>query len=218
MAFDNEGNLKLEARTLERQTTVRLLSRIVAAAGRAIATMIIVSIGVLNSVSTSAFAAPSIESNLVQLEWRVMAGDDPAWRENDFDDSGWRVLQLEQADRHGLTAGNSGMFWYRVQIPGSILVQFENPAVYLGRISDADQAYFNGKLIGSTGEIYKSAQGYQGTGPAHMTRVYPIERAAIESGPNVLALRIQTAQYASGLGQGPMYLGELTQLSKDAQE
>ena len=91
--------------------------------------------------------------------WKFHTGDDMAWEAPDFDDSGWKSIDLTPPPR---TAGvgwtrqgypdYSGFAWYRLRVE----VQGANHKLSLkmpGQADDAYQVYANGKLIGEFGKF-----------------------------------------------------------------
>jgi hypothetical protein len=100
--------------------------------------------------------------------WRFRTGDDMAWSQADFDDSGWDTMDLTpppgSADASlgvsgylpGWTArgyaGHSGYAWYRLRVD----VEGANRRLALKMPEGADdayQVYVNGQLIGEFGKF-----------------------------------------------------------------
>ncbi|MGD0442748.1 MAG: SpoIIE family protein phosphatase [Edaphobacter sp.] len=91
--------------------------------------------------------------------WKFHAGDDPAWAQPDFDDSGWEDMDLTPGSS-GLAlgwtkrghAGYSGYAWYRLKVN----VQGANRSLALKMPDDFDDAYqvfVNGSRIGEFGKF-----------------------------------------------------------------
>jgi signal transduction histidine kinase len=100
--------------------------------------------------------------------------------------------------------------WYRTEIPGEVLIGVRQPAVLLGRISDADETYFNGTLIGTTGIVGSSIRFVP-----HRDRVYLLPRNLIGT-TNTVAIRAHKfAADVVGMGvrTGDVRVGEFTSLS-----
>lgn len=172
----------------------------------------ILTVSALLGSELSAAASSPEPVSLSGLQWRTSPGDDPEKRAPDYDDSAWPTVALPGGVGEILT-GENGIVWFRVRIPSSEISRFARPAIFLGRIAEADEAYLDGQLIGSTGTIYRSALRYEGVGPAQLSRVYPVP-ADISSGETaVLALRVQSGQFAPGPSRGPLLLGELETLT-----
>ncbi len=156
--------------------------------------------------------------DISHYDWRHQAGDAKSWKTREFDDSKWPTIIVLGPGGPAPKTGPNGMVWFRVRIPANELAQFSRPAIFLGRISDSDQVFFDGELIGSTGRIYQSVRGYQGAGPALLSRVYPLPVRHTADRPGALALRVQSALYLPGPGSGPILLGELDELNALARQ
>jgi hypothetical protein len=91
--------------------------------------------------------------------WKFHVGDDSAWAQSDFDDSGWEDVDLTPGS-NGLAlgwterghAGYSGYAWYRLQVN----VQGANRSLALkmpDQFDDAYQVFVNGSRIGEFGKF-----------------------------------------------------------------
>jgi hypothetical protein len=91
--------------------------------------------------------------------WKFQIGDDPAWAQPDFNDSGWEDVDLTP-DRSGFApgwtarghAGHSGYAWYRVQVE----VQGAKRSLALkmpDSFDDAYQVFVNGQRLGEFGRF-----------------------------------------------------------------
>jgi hypothetical protein len=91
--------------------------------------------------------------------WKFHIGDDPAWGQSGFDDSGWEDVDLTPGSS-GLAlgwterghAGYSGYAWYRLQVN----VQGANRSLALkmpDQFDDAYQVFVNGSRIGEFGKF-----------------------------------------------------------------
>ncbi len=129
----------------------------------------------------SAYAAPAVgkaqndnvspADNVIQVKlgessveltgpWKFHVGDDPAWAQPDFDDSGWEDIDLTPDSKTGLAlgwtahghAGHSGYAWYRLQID----VEDAKRSLALkmpDSFDDAYQAFVNGQQVGEFGRF-----------------------------------------------------------------
>ncbi len=92
-------------------------------------------------------------------------GNDDSWKNAGFDDSSWKTIK---ADVHWENQGYrnlDGYAWYRFRfvLPSSFREKTfsqDKMNVYLARIDDADEAYWNGVKIGKTGRFYDDQGGY----------------------------------------------------------
>ena len=128
--------------------------------------------------------------------WRFHTGDDPAWADPDFDDSGWSLLVAGKPWTQQGYTDYSGVAWYRLRVtlparPGPL-------AFYLPGVQNSAQVFANGRLIGQVGGM-----------PPHPqvdVRGYLLSRIpgdAVAGGqPLVLAVRVWYWPKAAGLGGG----------------
>jgi signal transduction histidine kinase/DNA-binding response OmpR family regulator len=116
--------------------------------------------------------------------WRGAAGDDRAWADPDFDDSGWLEGALPQAgsDTPLDTTHNA---WFRREIvfeppaPGGPPLGFLN-----GLVFGAYEVYADGQLIGASGRV--APEGEVGTRASHL---HALPDEALTDGRLVLAVR-----------------------------
>jgi Stage II sporulation protein E (SpoIIE) len=86
--------------------------------------------------------------------WKFHTGDDMAWAQKEFDDSGWKSVDLTKPvgwTRQGYP-GYSGYAWYRlrVEVHGST----HRLALKMPQFADdAYQVYVNGQLVGQLGKF-----------------------------------------------------------------
>jgi len=80
------------------------------------------------------FALPATaQQEIVTVtDWRVHAGDNPAWASPDFDDSQWARIEYSRLDSFGLTTATH---WYRAafQVPAHFAGQELAVAMWPGR-------------------------------------------------------------------------------------
>ena len=157
--------------------------------------------------------------------WKFHTGDNPAWAQTDFDDSGWSAMDLTPPQNShdpyigssgfvpGWTArgypGYSGFAWYRLRVnlqdpvEGGLALKMPND------VDDAYQVYANGRFIGEFGRF----SGTVVTDYIAQPRAFTLP-AGIGTGPLTIAVRmwmdahtplIETA--AGGL-HGPPVLGQ----------
>jgi sialate O-acetylesterase len=137
--------------------------------------------------------------------WKFNIGDNMEWAKTDFNDKGWDEIKVGDEWENQGFQGYDGFAWYRVNVPIP-LAKFsadEDFYLYLGRIDDADEVYFNGKLIGKSGSLppnYSSAY--------ERLRVYHIPRAFLsKNGQNLVAVRVYDDHGEGGIlrdGEGIM--------------
>lgn len=155
--------------------------------------------------------APSQQDSVPQLEvvegaWRFHTGDNPAWSGAGFDDGDWDKVRLPATwESHSDYRDNDSYGWYRRRVTLPAELQGKDFDLLLGRIDDADQAWFNGRRIGGTGSFppdYRSAWDVE--------RRYRVSASLVRHGrPNVLAVRVFDGEgeggvYARGVDRSPV--------------
>jgi hypothetical protein len=157
--------------------------------------------------------------------WRFHTGDNPAWAQPDFDDSGWSAMDLTPPQGShdpyigssgfvpGWTArgypGYSGFAWYRLRIElrdpveGGLALKMPND------VDDAYQVYANGRFIGDFGRF--SGHGVMNYIAQPRAFILP---PGIGSGPLTLSIRMwmdahtPLIESAAGGLHGPPVLGQ----------
>lgn len=154
------------------------------------------------SISVSVWA-----QNLLPANWKFQPGDDMNWATATFNDSGWQEITPGTVWEKQGYAGYDGYAWYRVTftVPSKYRKDaetFNGFVLQLGRIDDADQTYFNGKLIGATGEFP----------PDYATKYDELRAYTLSADkilwdqPNVLAVRVYDFTGDGGLYSEPAQL------------
>ena len=117
--------------------------------------------------------------------WKFILGDNMKFAKPEYDDSDWEKIYVPNSWQEEGFRNYSGYAWYRKSIEIDVL---NNDDLYLelGRVDDVDEVYFNGHLIGSTGNFppdYVTAYNYH--------RRYQIPMELInKKGKNVIAVRV----------------------------
>jgi phosphoserine phosphatase RsbU/P len=83
--------------------------------------------------------------------WRFHTGDNPAWADPNFDDSGWSLLKSDRDWGQQGYKGYSGMGWYRFQI--LVPARVEHISFALPQIETSYEVFSDGVLIGSYGKM-----------------------------------------------------------------
>ncbi|MBN1938827.1 MAG: histidine kinase, partial [Candidatus Aminicenantes bacterium] len=139
---------------------------------------------------------------LVSLfNWRVKAGDDPAWARPDHDDSGWENREIA-----GRFAG-IGTFWLRktVEVTGRFS-ESDPPMISIYNLPSAFEVFWDGELIGCNGRWGRD-RGQEFPGTTRFLQAFSPRRA--EPGVHLLAIRIsnfhvQGKTIVTGIGLGPL--------------
>lgn len=157
-------------------------------------------------IPNHASAQPKISIDLSTNNWKFKTGDNKIWSVAAFDDAAWQDIKVANYWESQLGAEFDGIAWYRtsVNIPKSwrrVIKRSDSLTLKLGKIDDADEAFFNGILIGATGKFPpESITAYD------EERTYFIPENLIKYDlPNTIAVRV-----ADWGGNGGMYAGEYT--------
>ncbi len=140
-----------------------------------------------------------IQAQFINLprENKFKFGDDLQWAKPGFNDTAWDIQPLGKSFKKDSSYG-----WYRIRvvIPSSLrTASGKGIKLYLGKIDDADQTYFNGGLIGETGAFP----------PGYITqwekpRLYIIPETAVQwDKENLIAVRIYNLIGGMGMWEGP---------------
>lgn len=145
---------------------------------------------------------------------KIIKGDSIKYKESSFDDSEWDTVTIPSnwSKRY---PGWSGICWYRIRIEFTDCIPSKSFALKLGYILNADETYFNGVLIGKTGEI---------SDPSSLvydkTRIYEIPSSLIKSGGiNIIAVRVKglfpevNGIYSGSISAGPFETIQMKYLS-----
>ncbi|MHB1937899.1 MAG: PP2C family protein-serine/threonine phosphatase [Acidobacteriaceae bacterium] len=156
---------------------------------------------------------PGTGSVAVGGNWQFHTGDNLAWANPAYDDSGWEQLRGDETWGAQTHPGYTGFAWYRkrIEVTGAVA----KLAILIPPVDDAYEIYWNGKKIGSYGSLPPHAVWWSNGHSA----VYPL--GAIPSN-GVLALRVWKAPLAStdiwgvgGLNGAPL-LGNTAVLATQA--
>ena len=154
----------------------------------------------------SVYAAASAQ-NLLPGKWKFKTGDDPAWASPTFNDADWGTITPGTVWEDQGFAAYDGYGWYRATftIPSKFRKDAETYggfSLQLGKIDDVDFTYFNGELIGKTGELPPNyATKYDAP------RLYNIPASKIAwDKPNTIAVRVFDFTGGGGIYGDPIQL------------
>ncbi|MEV6306763.1 alpha/beta hydrolase-fold protein [Actinoplanes sp. NPDC051861] len=138
--------------------------------------------------------------------WKFTTGDDPAWSDPAFADSGWRDWSVpDNWGNHTDLSTYDGFAWYRktFTLPERPAGVTDSAVVAaLGKIDDADRAFLNGQEIGRTGGFPPN---FDSTWEVPR-EYYPADGLLKWGGTNVLAVRVYDGTGGGGFYQGPVGL------------
>jgi DUF1680 family protein len=106
-------------------------------------------------LSVSIFFTSQAQSVDLPREVKFKIGDDMAWANQSYNDNDWENKQLGKTCA-ATNVKDNVYAWYRIKIVIPSSMRSNNGKglkLYLGKIDDVDQTYFNNKLIGQMGSL-----------------------------------------------------------------
>lgn len=149
--------------------------------------------------------------------WLMKKGDDKAYSDPARPDHDWSPVPVPLNWFDLPDGGYSGLGWYRLHLRMPDAPSGEALGIELGWIDDADETYFNGRLIGTTGRFPRSEDADNEEHAYDRTRIYPIPCEAVRwGGDNLLAVRVGSMRYdTAGIYKERQRIGSLSSLLKD---
>ncbi len=147
---------------------------------------------------------PNIEP-VVNLSgyWKFNIGDDMNWAKKDFNDSEWDEIYAPAKWENEGYVEYDGYAWYRKKINIPSTENNDYLYLYLGKIDDVNQVFFNGTSIGQAGIFpphYVSAY--------NVPLLYAVPKSLIKfNGENTIAIRVYDEKQDGGLVEGNLVLG-----------
>ncbi len=136
--------------------------------------------------ATDVFSVSSREIVSLEGTWTVIKGDNPRYSDPAYDDSGWETIGVP-GNAMSLFPGHTGVVWYRTRLFFPSDTRLQSMFIELGKISDVDECYFNGNLIGKTGSIEDKNSHF-----FDRLRLYQLPPELVKYGEeNVLAVRVR---------------------------
>jgi enterochelin esterase-like enzyme len=163
----------------------------------------LIGLGALPAAGT-ARAAETADDFALDLAgtWRHIKGDDAAYADPAFDDSGWGTATVPDTSLNQGFDSYDGYAWFRRTFTLPAEAEGANLIGAMGFIDDADEIFLNGVLIGASGSVdapRKSAW--------FERRTYTIPAEAPRYGAdNVLAVRMYDMSGGGGWYKGPIGL------------
>ena len=144
--------------------------------------------------------------------WKIMTGDDFAWKESAFDDTEWSPIQVPAFWETQGMKGYNGFAWYRLRFRPERVPAGKQLILLLGKIDDFDETFLNGASIGRTGTPAQMRRRSGTSVEFRALRAYEIPEGALRVGEdNVLAVRVLDTFMHGGIYDGPIGL-----ISRDA--
>ena len=153
----------------------------------------------------------TLEAQVVTVtEGRFQKGDNPAWSQASFDDSGWQVLSLEKDWNEQGVSNSHGYGWYRIHvvIPSSLKKGTTDKVVLdLGPIDDTDETWMNGVRVGKMGLNPEDPEGF--VEAWDIPRRYVVASKLIKwDKENVIAVRVYNGGDPGGFYARPVFIGK----------
>jgi signal transduction histidine kinase len=86
---------------------------------------------------------------------KFSSDDNPVYSSPDYDDSQWKSITVPGSWQSQNIKTEKGIGWYRISFNIPEDFKHKKPALFLGRIGDADEVFLNGVKIGGEGLIDK---------------------------------------------------------------
>ena len=151
-------------------------------------------------------AASGLAQSIVPAEWKFLQGDKPQYIDSALNDYWWNdISPLTVWERQGIKG--DGYAWYRVKVVIPVKMKknayrYGGLMLNLGKIDDADETFFNGHMIGSTGKMPPDY-----AGAYDVQRSYLIPPEYVQWGKkNTVAVRVYDAGGDGGIYGGPAEL------------
>ncbi len=125
---------------------------------------------------------------IVTLEgkWKAVKGDNPEYANPEYDHGHWKTVEVP-GNLQEQYPGYRGVAWYRARLLFPEKTRNSNILVELGKISDVDECYLNGRLMASTGSIDDPD-----SHAFDRARLYHVPPGIVKHGEeNVLAVRVR---------------------------
>ncbi len=141
--------------------------------------------------------------------WLFMKGNPPGASSSELAETGWASVPVPgQWNKIADMRNYADDGWYRCHIELSGHPD-DGLALFLGRIEDADAAYFNGTLIGQTGSL---------TSPIRVdtekSRLYSLPGHLWREGDNVIAVHIRGSTGGAGFYEPPEIVNESARIKQ----
>lgn len=143
------------------------------------------------------------QSFILPAQWKFRMEDHDSFKEEKFDDAQWSSIAVPLSwGKAGVNKEHS-VGWYRTEITLPAELMNNELVFFAGTIDDADETYFNGHLIGSTGKFPPGDQSAW-----DIQRKYVIKKEWVKK-KNSIAIRVY-----NGIGDGGIMSGDITIITK----
>ncbi len=160
---------------------------------------------VLTILLTLASLPATIEALDIAQGWRFTTGDDAAWAQHPFDDSGWKSIEIGKPWEKAGYKGYDGYGLYRLHVTvpkaegkSAYFKYYQRLTLSLGVVDNVDVTYFNGEEVGRTGSAPDDIKGHDKT-----IRHYHVPAELIRwDAENVIAVRVFDDGGDGGISKG----------------
>jgi len=147
--------------------------------------------------------------------WKFNVGDELDWKEKNYNDDEWAEILVPAKWELQIGDDYDGFAWYRLTFAVPLTMKGRKLVLVLGKIDDIDEAFLNGKQIGSTGNMNRNPISYNRNNEYQQTRGYFIPDDLLEYGKeNVVAVRVYDGYKDGGIYEGPIGLIEQSKYTK----
>ena len=124
--------------------------------------LVLVAMGSCGLLRAQSFEVKNDNLRVTSLNgfWRFHPGDNPAWADPKFNDSGWPLLRSDKDWSTQGYPGYAGTGWYRFEV--TVPAGMNAAAIYLPRIMTCYQVFADGRLIGTYGKMPPNPEPYAG--------------------------------------------------------
>lgn len=144
--------------------------------------------------------------------WKIMQGDDFAWKEPGYNDAAWDQIRVPAYWETQGMKGYDGFAWYRLHFRPEPGLAGKTLVLLLGKIDDLDEAFLNGESIGRTGTLSQFRGNKAPVNEYKELRAYSVPAGLLHVGEdNVIAVRVLDTFLHGGIYDGPVGL-----ISRDA--
>jgi hypothetical protein len=137
--------------------------------------------------------------------WHFMQGDNLEWKELNLSETDWKNIMVPAHWEVQGFKDYDGFAWYRKKVIVPEKLRGQDLIIFLGKIDDVDEFFFNGSLVGQTGSILEAERRTEGGEEYKKWRAYPLNSDNINYGSdNLIAVRIYDIWGNGGIYKGPI--------------
>jgi sialate O-acetylesterase len=137
--------------------------------------------------------------------WKFTTGDNKEYSKPDFNDEKWEEMIVPSKWDNAGYSDYDGFGWYRKEFTMPKGIFTDDLILMIGKIDDIDEVYFNGKKIGSTGNMKDDESKIRFDKEYSKYRGYNIPEELInENGKNYIAVRVYDGYREGGIYAGPV--------------